>query len=135
MVKGNSDNRFIYGIPDSLITLIQDAIPGELTAEPLKPRKLLVINLNRINGEVWKGHPSIPYSNYALNLMGKTTGAWETWFSNDTLIFKPEFLRQFDAICFNNTAGVLFDDEVFQFTDPYTCDKHGNNNRKMHNAI
>ncbi len=114
MVKGDADNRFIYGIPDSLITLIQDAIPGELTAEPLKPGKLLVINLNRINGEVRKGHPSIPYSNYALKLMGKTTGAWETWFSNDTLIFKPEFLRQFDAICFNNTAGVLFDDEFLR---------------------
>ncbi len=26
MVKGDADNRFIYGIPDSLITVIQDAM-------------------------------------------------------------------------------------------------------------
>jgi sugar phosphate isomerase/epimerase/type 1 glutamine amidotransferase len=112
--RGDEDNQFIHGIPDSLITLIHEAIPDYTGNEPVKCGKLLVINLNRVNGEVRRGHPSIPFANYALRLMGETSGRWETWYSNDTMIFKPEFLRQFDAICFNNTAGVLFDDQYLR---------------------
>jgi sugar phosphate isomerase/epimerase/type 1 glutamine amidotransferase len=112
--KGFENKAFIEGIPDSLIAKIHDAIPHKASAEVQKPRRMLVINLNRVHGQVRRGHPSIPYANYAINLMGEETGAWETWFSNDTLIFKPEFLRKFDAICFNNTVGVLFDDEYLR---------------------
>ena len=42
--------------------------------------------------------------------MGKRTGAYEAVFSNDTTLFSPEKLKQFDAICFNNTGGMLTDD-------------------------
>jgi hypothetical protein len=42
--------------------------------------------------------------------MGKRTGAYEAVFSDDIEMFRPDKLRQFDAICFNNTVGVLFDD-------------------------
>jgi len=68
------------------------------------------VTLNVRDGKVTKGHNSIPYANYAIKMMGDKTGAYETFFSNDTMIFKPENLAQFDAICFNNTVGVLFDD-------------------------
>ncbi len=44
--------------------------------------------------------------------MGKRTGAYEAVFSNDMTMFSPEKLKQFDAICFNNTGGVLTDDPV-----------------------
>lgn len=106
--------KFIYDIPDSLVRKIDNALPATASANPQEPRKLLVINLNRIRGQIRQGHPSIPYANYAIKAMGETTGAWETWFSNDTLIFTPDYLRQFDAICFNNTAGVLFDDSLLR---------------------
>jgi len=89
---------------------IEQAIPKKCAVAPKKPRRLLVVTLNVRDGKVMKGHPSIPHGNYAIELMGKTTGAFETLVSNDIEMFRPERIRQFDAICFNNTVGVLFDD-------------------------
>jgi type 1 glutamine amidotransferase len=42
--------------------------------------------------------------------MGKVTGAYEAVFNDDIEMFRPANIKQFDAICFNNTVGVLFDD-------------------------
>lgn len=89
---------------------IEDAIPKKAPAVPKRPRKLLVFNLDIWDGLVRKGHASIPYGNLALEMMGRKTGAYETVVSNDIAMFRPENLRQFDAICFNNTTGVLFQD-------------------------
>jgi len=88
---------------------IEQAIPKKAMVQPEKPRKMLLVTLNMRDGQMRKGHPSILYGNYAIELMGQQTGAYETVFSNDTLMFLPENLQQFDAICFNNTAGVLFE--------------------------
>ena len=101
---------FYADLPDSAIELINNAIPGMAMVSPEKPRKLLVFNMDIWNGKIRKGHPSVPYANYMLQLMGKKTGAYETYFSNDSMVFKSEYLNQFDAICFNNTVGVLFED-------------------------
>jgi hypothetical protein len=101
---------FYSNIPDSAIELINNAIPGAAVVSPEKSRKLLVFNMDIWNGEIRAGHPSVPYANYMLQLMGKKTGAYETYFSNDTMVFQSVYLNQFDAICFNNTVGVLFDD-------------------------
>jgi type 1 glutamine amidotransferase len=57
-----------------------------------------------------RGHPSIASGNYALEQMGRRTGAFEAIFSNDVEMFRPDRINQFDAVCFNNTQGVLFDD-------------------------
>jgi type 1 glutamine amidotransferase len=89
---------------------IEQALPRKAPAKPAKARKLLVSNLAKNNGRLVRGHPSIPHGNYAIELMGKTTGAYEVVFSNDIEMFRPEKIKQFDAICFNNTVGVLFDD-------------------------
>ncbi len=89
---------------------IEDAIPKKAPAVPKRPRKLLVFNLDIWDGLVRKGHASIPYGNLALEMMGRKTGAYETVVSNDIAMFRPENLQQFDAICFNNTTGVLFQD-------------------------
>lgn len=48
--------------------------------------------------------------NYALGLMGRRTGAFEAVVSNDIEMFRPGRIDQFDAICFCNSLGVLFDD-------------------------
>ena len=93
---------------------IQNAIPLKAGVKPKTPRKLLVVSLHKRDGKVMKGHTSIPYGKLALKLMGEKTGAYETVFSNDTLMFLPENLNGFDAVCFNNTAGVLFDDPVLR---------------------
>lgn len=89
---------------------IEAALPKKAPARPKKPRRLLVSNLCMRDGRAIRGHPSIAAGNYALEQMGRRTGAYEAVFSNDVEMFRPEKIIQFDAICFNNTQGVLFDD-------------------------
>lgn len=103
--------RFYSGLPDSAVRLIEQSLPEKTSVSALSARKLLVFNLHRVKDAYGKGHQSIPYANYMLMRMGQTTGAYETFFSDDTLVFRREFLNQFDALCFNNTAGVLFEDK------------------------
>jgi len=50
----------------------------------------------------------------ALERMGKVTGAFEVVFSDDVEMFRPAALSRFDAICFNNSLGVLFDDPALR---------------------
>jgi len=82
---------------------IENAVPKQATVKSAKPRKLLVFWL--CEGFF---HKSIPLVNKAIVEMGKTTGAYETVVTNDMSIFKPENLKQFDAVCFNNTTGLKF---------------------------
>jgi hypothetical protein len=91
---------------------VDDAVPKKAQAKPRKARRMLVSNLNMRDGHPWKGSSfaSIPLDNYAFEQMGKRTGAYEAVFSNDVEMFRPNKIRQFDAICFLNTVGVLFDD-------------------------
>jgi type 1 glutamine amidotransferase len=90
---------------------IEATIPTQAPAKPKKPRKLLVVTLNVRDGKVGRGHNAIGYGNLAIELMGQKTGAYETVFCNDVSVFRPEELAQFDAMCFNNSCGVLFEDE------------------------
>lgn len=89
---------------------IEKALPPRCSVVPQKPRHLLVVTLNVRDGQVMQGHASIPLGTYAIERMGQTTGAFETVISNDIEMFRPVRIKQFDAICFNNTVGVLFDD-------------------------
>jgi hypothetical protein len=86
---------------------IEEAVPRDAIVRPTKPRKLLVFDLNVGYG----GHASIAHANYAFKLMGDRTGAYRTVISRDPSVFKPESLRQFDAVFFNNTVGDLFEDQ------------------------
>ncbi|NLS97770.1 MAG: ThuA domain-containing protein [Planctomycetaceae bacterium] len=103
---------------------IEEAIPAEGIVAPAKPRRLLVFDLNvgypgpptRFPGQVYpahvdaRGHRSIGHANVAFTLMGRRTGAFETVVSRDPEVFRPANLKQFDAVCFNNTVGNPFDD-------------------------
>ena len=80
----------------------------------MKARRLLVSTLCVRDGRVIRGHPSIPYANYALEQMGKKLGVWEVVFNDSIEMFRPQSLKQFDAICFNNTLGVLFEDAALK---------------------
>ena len=86
------------------------ALPAKAPAKPKKARRLLVISLAKVQDRVVRGHPAIPAGMYAIEEMGKRTGAYEATLSNDIEMFRPGKLKQFDAVCFNNTQGVLFDD-------------------------
>jgi type 1 glutamine amidotransferase len=91
---------------------VDAAVPRQAPARPAKPRKILVTNLTMRDGKPFRGNsgPAIPVSNYAIERMGTLTGAYEAVFDNDIERFRPERLAEFDAVCFNNTLGVLFDD-------------------------
>lgn len=97
-------------IPDSSKTKIEQAAPKAAQVAVQKPKKILVFNLHLNGDEVRDGHPSVPFTNYAIQHMGDKTGAYDVVFSRDTMVFQGDYIKQFDAICFNNTAGVLFDD-------------------------
>lgn len=89
---------------------IEQSLPARATATAQRPRRLLIFDLNVDYG----GHGSIPYANYALARMGEKTGAYETVISRDPEVFRPEILRQFDAVFFNNTVGNLFEDAALR---------------------
>jgi type 1 glutamine amidotransferase/sugar phosphate isomerase/epimerase len=89
---------------------IEAALPAAAPAAPRKPRRLLIFDLNVGYG----GHPSARTANLAFTLMGKKTGAYETVVSSDPAIFKPESLKTFDAVFFNNTVGNLFEDAALR---------------------
>jgi hypothetical protein len=68
------------------------------------------------DGRPWKSSsaPAIPLMSYVLAGMGERTGAYQAVFDNDVAAFRPERLKQFDAVCFANTAGVLFEDAALR---------------------
>ena len=91
---------------------VDAAVPRKAPAKPKQPRRMLVTNLSMRDGKPVRGSSAaaIPSGNYAIQQMGKVTGAYEAVFSDDIEMFRPANIKQFDAICFNNTVGVLFDD-------------------------
>jgi len=100
-----------YNTTDAQVTdeqrkRIEAAIPNKAFVRPRKNRKLLIFDLNVGYG----GHASIPTANMAFTLMGQKTGAFETVISKDPSVFKPDNLKQFDAVFLNNTVGNLFED-------------------------
>jgi type 1 glutamine amidotransferase len=91
---------------------VDAAIPAKAPAKPKQPRRMLVFTLNVRDGKPYPGnHPkTVPVANYALEQMGKRTGAYEAVFSNDLNLWRWENLTKFDAICFNNAEGVPTED-------------------------
>src|SRR5580704_6292603 len=77
--------------------LVDTALPAKAPAKPKKPRRLLVTSFAKVNGRITRGHPSIPAANYAIEQMGKRTGAYEAVVSNDIEMFRPDKIKQFDA--------------------------------------
>ena len=63
-------------------------------------------------------HTVIPVANEALKIMGEKTGAFQvTVVTDDYSVFNAETLKQFDAICLNNTTSLKFDPQ----TTPEQC--------------
>jgi uncharacterized protein len=92
-------------VPASILEKIDKAVPAKATARPAKARKILVFYL-------CKGyyHESIPVANKAIELMGKKTGAYSAVFSKDMKMFDAKKLAGFDAILFNNTTKLDFNE-------------------------
>jgi HEAT repeat protein/type 1 glutamine amidotransferase len=83
---------------------IEAALPSAAPVAPKRARKLLVFDLNVGRG----GHPSIPYANLAMQLIGEKTGAFEATVTSDPAMLNPARLKEFDAVYLNNTIGDIF---------------------------
>jgi HEAT repeat protein/sugar phosphate isomerase/epimerase/type 1 glutamine amidotransferase len=94
----------------SIANRLAGKLPAKAPATPKKSRKLLIFDVNVVYG----GHPSRFAANEAFALMGQTTGAYETVLSRDPEVFRPESLKRFDAVLFNNTVGLPFEDPELQ---------------------
>ena len=89
---------------------IDALLPDKPFAEPKKPRRLLIYDVNASYG----GHSAIAYADYAFAKMGEKTGAFEAVLSRDKSSFERENLKKFDAIFFNNVVGAPFEEpELF----------------------
>jgi type 1 glutamine amidotransferase len=91
--------------PGSVAEKLQNAAPAEASVKPAKPRKMLVFWL-------CKGyyHECIPIANQAFEIMGKKTGAFKVVVSNDMNMFDAKKLAEFDAVMFNNTTHLDFNE-------------------------
>ncbi len=89
---------------------LEAVAPKKAPAKPLKKRKVLIVHITKRDGKPVGGHPSAPHADYVISYMGRQSGAYETVVSDDDNVFRRENLKQYDAIVFNNTVGVLFED-------------------------
>jgi len=83
--------------PD-FVKKIDDALPAKATVKPSKQHKVLIYTFAA--GFV---HSSIPYGAYAVEAMGKKTGAYTSVTSSDPAVFDD--LKGYDAIVMVNTTG------------------------------
>ena len=83
---------------------IEAALPSAAPSTPARPRRLLVFY--RTEGFV---HDSIPHGNQALLRLGAATGAYTAELSEDMAAFEPANLARFDAVVFNNTTQLKFE--------------------------
>jgi type 1 glutamine amidotransferase len=95
------------GIPTLDRWMIRDSAPRQALVKPKKARKLLVIDLCPQGGFY---HRTIPYANFALELMAKNTGAFEPIFNNDLDNLKYPKIKEYDAVFLNNVVGPVFSD-------------------------
>ena len=94
----------VFGISDEDVAKITSAMPDKPVVKPDAARKMLVFNL-------CKGfrHRSIPHWKKALDIMAEKTGSFTVDHSKDMSVFTAENLKQYDAICFNNTTRLVPD--------------------------
>jgi type 1 glutamine amidotransferase len=92
-------------LPEADVQKIKAALPEKATAEPKKPRKLLLFG--RCEG--FKHTDGILAGNAAFRMMGEKTGAWSSEESTEMSSFDPDKLNQFDAVVFNNTTALKFE--------------------------
>ena len=92
-------------VKPEFVEKIEKALPDQAPAKPEKPRKLLVVY--RTEGFV---HGSIPTGNFAIKRLGEKTGAFEASFTNEMSAFDEANLFQYDAVLFNNSTALKFND-------------------------
>jgi type 1 glutamine amidotransferase len=103
--RGAGSPKKLKPVSEALVAKIEAAVPASATAKPAKARKILVFWL-------CKGffHECIPVANKAIEVLGKKTGAFDVVFSDDMNVFDANKLAEFDAVLFNNTTYLDFNE-------------------------
>jgi type 1 glutamine amidotransferase len=98
--------RTLEEIPQHQKAKIENAAPAKPQVAPKKARRVLVFITppHLMEKDPHKGY-CIPYGAYAIEAIGRKTGAYEPLVSDDLALFLPEKIRQFDAIVLNNSSG------------------------------
>jgi hypothetical protein len=111
MPPGRAAGQSNVVVSDAEKEQIGQALPARAPVQPKRARKLLLLNKNvRDDGRTPTMEPAMPGGNYAIIEMGRRTGAYSTTFTTDVESLRAENLEQYDAICFNNTQGVITND-------------------------
>jgi type 1 glutamine amidotransferase len=87
---------------------INEALPAKATVSTNTPRKVLIF----WRCEGFFHGDGIAAGNKAFELMGEKTGAYTTVTSDDLSMFDPDKLNEFDAVIFNNTTNLAFENPV-----------------------
>ena len=87
---------------------IHNASPAKATVSTSTPRKILIF----WRCEGFFHGDGIAAGNKAFELMGEKTGAYTTVSSDDMSMFDPDKLNEFDAVIFNNTTNLAFENPV-----------------------
>lgn len=111
-------------------TLIAGALPDKPYAQPTRPRRMLVFTLTR-----GYRHGSIPVGVQAIEALGRKTGAFEVFHTEDPAVFEPQSLARFDAVCMLNTTGELFTVPDLDDLDPAARIKAGQTERRLKQSL
>jgi type 1 glutamine amidotransferase len=97
-------------LSDADLQKIEAALPAKALVQPAQPRKVLLFcrteGFNHVGG--------ILACNTSFTLMGKKTGAFSTVVSTDMAAFEPAALAQFDAVVFDNTTALKFENPKYR---------------------
>lgn len=103
--KAKKPKKVLAPVTAEAAARIEAAAPTRPVVKVNKKRRMLVFN--RCTGFV---HKSIPTVAKAMELIGKQSGVYEVVITDDQTVFTPKYLKQFDAVCFNNTSGEPLDE-------------------------
>ena len=107
VVEAAWDRNRIKPLSDDKKAKVQEALPAKSLAKPKKDRRVLVFY--RCEGFV---HGSISAGNYAIKELGKKTGAFSADIADEYSVFNKENLAKYDAILFNNTTHLVFQNDT-----------------------
>ena len=106
MKKLNYGFKKPASVDKNIINKAEEAIKKlSLKNKSAKPRKVLLYGVSH-----GPHRTTIPSAMLVMQSLGKITGAYEAVISSDMAMFKPENLKQFDAVCLNNTTKLDFSD-------------------------
>jgi len=91
-------------LSEAEIQKIKGALPEKGAVQPARPRKVLMF----CRCEGFKHTGGILGANAAFRMMGEKTGAFSTVESTEMSSFEPGALEPFDAVVFNNSTALKF---------------------------